>query len=109
MDNNKISNPQKEVPNTIELNDKDYLNDLLSCLKEMEKNYTTAKTEASNEILYKEIKNMCEDIAIMQRKTYELMFKNGWYVLEKAETTKIADKYQMLNNEFESLSNKSNS
>ena len=82
--------------------------DALAKAKAAEAAAATAKTEASNEILYKEIKNMCEDIAIMQRKTYELMFKNGWYALEKAETTKIADKYQMLNNEFESLSNKSN-
>ena len=36
--NNKISNPKTEVPKGINLNDKDYTNELLSCLKEMENN-----------------------------------------------------------------------
>ena len=42
MNNNKICNPKTNTPTGIELNDKDYLNSLLSCLKEMEKNYTLA-------------------------------------------------------------------
>ena len=35
--NNKILNPKTEVSKGINLNDKDYINELLSCLKEMEK------------------------------------------------------------------------
>ena len=31
------------------------------------------------------------------------MFRNGWYELEKAETTKINEKYNMLNTEFTDL------
>ena len=58
--NNKISNTKTEVPKGIKLNDKDYTNELLSCLKEIEKNITIAKTEASNEILYNEYKQICE-------------------------------------------------
>ena len=40
MNNNKISNPKLEVPKGITLNDKDYATSLLTCLKELEKNYT---------------------------------------------------------------------
>ena len=47
--NNQITNPKVEVPTGIICNDKDYLNSLLSCLKEMSKNYVMAMTEASNE------------------------------------------------------------
>ena len=52
MDNNQIANTKVEVPTGIELNDKDYINCLLSTLKEMSKNYVTAMSEASNENLY---------------------------------------------------------
>ena len=39
----------------------------------------------------------------MQREVYELMFLNGWYVLEKAESNKIQDKYQTLNQDLNDL------
>ena len=52
MNNNQISNPKVDVPTGKTLNDKDYLNCLLSSLKEMTKNYAIALTEASNETLY---------------------------------------------------------
>ena len=52
MNNNKICNPKVEVPKGINLNDKDYLTILLTCLKDMEKNYVISLTEASNENLY---------------------------------------------------------
>lgn len=84
MNNNKISNQKTEVPKGTNLNDKDYSNELLSCLKEMEKNLTIAGTEASNETLYNEYKQMCDEISALGRRTYELMFRNGWYEIEEA-------------------------
>jgi len=103
MNNNMINNPKVEVPTGVKLNDKDYANDLLSCLKEMEKNYVTAMSEASNEYLYEEYEEMFENYAEMQREVYELMFRNGWYSLEKADTNKVNNMYNMLNQEFNSL------
>ena len=101
--NNKISNPKTTVSKGINLNDKDYINELLSCLKEMEKNLTIAKTEASNENLYNEYKQICEEISSLGRRTYEIMFKNGWYELEKAQNEKITEKYNMLNTKLQDL------
>lgn len=103
MNNNEIKNPKTEVSKGISLNDKDYMNSLLSTLKEMEKNYIVAMIEASCENLYQEYKNMFENYASLQRKVYELMFKKGWYVLEKAETNKVNSKFQTLNQEFTDL------
>lgn len=103
MNNNKISNPKTETPKGINMNDKDYITCLLTILKEMEKNYTIAMTEASNETLYKTYSNIFTNIANLQRKTYELMFQNGWYCLEKAESTKIQEKHQMLSQEYQDL------
>ena len=98
--NNKISNTKTEVPTGKSFNDKDYINSLLSCLKEMIKNYAYAMTEASNENLYNSYKSMFDNYISLQREVYELMFRNGWYSLEKAETQKISNKIQMLNQEL---------
>lgn len=100
---NQISNPKVEVPSGISLNDKDYMNSFLSCLKEMSKNYVVAMTEASNEYLYEKYKNIFINVSALQRKTYELMFKYGWYQLEKADTNKITQKFNMLSNDYNSL------
>lgn len=101
--NNKISNVKQEVENTINMNDKDYINKLLTCLKEMTKNYAVSLTEASNEILYEKYKEMFLKYSSLQRDTFELMFKKGWYELEKVESNKLIEKYNMLNNEFGSI------
>lgn len=103
MNNNKITNPKTEVPKGINLNDKDLSNELLSCLKEMEKNLSIAKTEASNENLYNEYKQMSEEIETLQREAYESMFRNGWYALEEAGQDKIAEKYNTLNTDLQDL------
>ena len=104
MNNNKITNPKTNTPTGIEMNDKDYLTCLLTILKEMSKNYTQAMTEASNEHLYKSYHSIFEEITKLQRETYELSFQNGWYSLEKAEATKIEEKYNTLSTEYQDLS-----
>lgn len=101
--NNQIKNPKTEVPKGMNLNEKDYLNSLLSCLKDMEKNYTIAMTEASCESLYQQHLETFLRIADLQRETYELMFQMGWYILEKTDQKKIQDKYSTLNQEFTDL------
>lgn len=103
MDNNQIKNPKVEVPSGLALNDKDHINSLLGTLKEMVKNYAVALTEASNEYLYEEYKKMFDEYSSLQRRVFEIMFKKGWYVLEKSETKKINDKYQTLSKEFTDL------
>ena len=103
MDNNKISNPKTEVPTGKSFNDKDYINSLLSSLKEMIKNYAIALTEASNENLYNSYKNIFDSYVSLQREVYELMFRNGWYSLEKVENQKISNKVQMLSQEISDL------
>ncbi len=103
MNNNKISNPKKEVPKGIALNEKDYITSLLTCLKDLVKNYTIAMTEASNEALYNNHKNAFLNLISFQREVYEVMFKNGWYMLEKEETQKINQKLETLNQEYQDL------
>ena len=101
--NNQIQNQKTEVPSGIKLNDKDYLNYLLSCLKEMVKNYSVVLTEASNEHLYNTYKTMFDKYINLQREVFGLAFRKGWYVLETAEPNKISNKYLTLNNQYTDL------
>lgn len=103
MNNNQITNPKVEVPKGMTLNDKDHINDLLATLKAMVKNYAQALTEASNETLYQHYKAMFDQLSSLQRETYELMFRCGWYPMEKAETNKIMNKHHMLMQELSEL------
>ena len=104
MNNNKICNTKTEVPTGIKENDKDYLNLLLTLLKDMEKNYAIVLTEASNESLFGKYENIFNNIKNLQREVYELSFRKGWYTIEKAEDTKVNEKYNTLNQEYMDLS-----
>lgn len=103
MNNNKVSNPKSEVPTGIKMNDKDYITCLLDILKDMVKNYTIAMTEASNENLYQSYNSTFQKLIELQRETFELMFRKGWYSLEKAEVSKINEKHQTLSQEYQDL------
>ena len=69
----------------------------------MEKNYTTILTEVSNEYLFSEHDKTFNEIKRLQREVYELLFKKGWYTLEKAEDMKINEKYNIFREEFNDL------
>lgn len=101
--NEKICNSKVEVSTGIELNDKDYINCLLSNLKAMEKGYLCAMIESSNEDLYCIYKDALIALSDMQRIVYEFMFRNGWYILESVSADKINDKYNLLLKEYEEL------
>lgn len=103
MENNKICNPKVEVPSGFELNDKDYIFSLNSCLKEMSKNYALALTEASNENLFQIYKSIFNELNSLQREVYQLMFRKGWYIIESVPTQKITEKCGVLNQEYTSL------
>lgn len=101
--NNKICNMKVEVPKGMGLNDKDYINSLLSTLKEMEKNYVIAMSEASNEKLFSIHKRVFLNIVALQREVYQLMFRKGWYCLEAVDENKISEKQQMLDIEYSDM------
>lgn len=98
--NNKICNEKTEVPETSEMNEKDYLTTILSMEKAMVKNYATALTEASNNDLYNHFYDMFDAISSSQRQIYELMFKKGWYCIEMAQDNKITEKLSTFSKEL---------
>lgn len=46
---------------------------------------------------------MLNQLLHMQRETYEVMFRKGWYVLEKCDNNKITAKFNTLTDELNSL------
>ena len=103
MNNEKVCNPKTETPQTIEMNERDYLNDLLETEKNMSVNLTIALNEASNEEIYNKIKDIYESVKQSQRDLFELMFRNGWYCLEKAEDQKITQSINKLEQSMQEL------
>ncbi len=103
MDNNKVSNPKVEVPNTSAMNDRDYMNAILEYEKNMANNLSIALSEASNEYLFNEIMPMFNSVKKAGRDLYYMMFSKGWYSLEKAEEQKIMQKQNELQNKMSEL------
>lgn len=99
----KITNPETEVPSGKEMNDKDYLNAVLTIEKNITNNISIALNEASNEELYKEFFAFFKETQDLQRELFELAFKNGWYTLEEADKSKIKEKHTEINNQLSEL------
>ncbi|EZH66006.1 hypothetical protein DH09_14375 [Bacillaceae bacterium JMAK1] len=90
----KIQNPKTQVPNTKEMNDKDFMTDLLSTEKYMAASYGTAMNEASHKALYDEIASISKESQDCQRDLYNQMFEKGWYALEPAPEQAKQQAYQ---------------
>ena len=82
------------------LTDKDYATITLSNLKAMVKDYTVALTEASNDYVYNNYKNMFDKLISLQREVYNVMKNKNWYNVENAESNKIDTKCQKIEEEF---------
>lgn len=94
MEKNKVSNPQTEVPENTNMNDRDYLNDVLQQEKNLSNNLSIAASEASNTKYYKEVIDLFLETKNTAHDLYNLMFKNGWYSLDKATEAQINQKYK---------------
>lgn len=90
----KVGNTEKKIDKTIEMNDKDYVNDVLASEKAMVTNMATMLIEMSNKPLHDEIFQLFKKCDDNQRKLFELLFENGWYQLESAQNTKLDQEYE---------------
>ena len=98
-----MNNNKTKVPTGPKLNDKDYITNILMFFKAFDKNMTTALTEASNEILFTKYYKMYDKGIKLQRNLYELMFKNGWYVLEEVPSKNVIKLSNTLTQELNDL------
>ncbi|WP_019243833.1 MULTISPECIES: spore coat protein [Bacillus] len=94
---NKIQNPKTPVPETPQMNDRDFINDLLATEKHITNSYSTAMHEASHKGLYNDIFTAFTESSHLQRDIYDLMFKKGWYGIQQADAQGISQSYQQFN------------
>ena len=85
-------------------NDQDYINYLLSLLKELEKQYCLMMMEASSDWLYQLYRDFLLDVSCLERKVYHTLFLNGWYLLEKVDEDILKEKYQAYFKQYKKLS-----
>ena len=83
--------------------EKDYMTMNLSLLKDLQKNYAIAMTEASNEKIYKCFKKGYDLITSMQRQTFNVMDKNNMYNLKNVQIKEIKSDFDTLNKEYKKI------
>lgn len=91
MNQNKVQNEKIEVSTTIELNDENYLNDILISLKSLVGNYACVMNEASNMNYYNVVKQLFDETSAIQRNFFDGLFQRGWYCLERTDNTKLIE------------------
>lgn len=104
--NNKVNNPEVNVSKTINMNEKNYLEVILENEKNMSNNLSIAIDEASNDLLFDKFYDIFDDVKCAARDVFNLMFKNGWYTLEKAQDNKRKEENTKLNDKLNELNTK---
>ncbi|EST12833.1 MAG: spore coat protein [Sporolactobacillus laevolacticus] len=89
-----IQNTETQVPKTQQMNDRDYLNDVLLTEKYLGTSYVHALQEASHQALYQDIKSVFDATCDHQRDLFNLMFNKGWYKFESQDPQKIQQTQQ---------------
>ncbi|MCP3740550.1 spore coat protein [Rossellomorea sp. BNER] len=90
----KIQNPKVQIPQTPQMNERDFVNDVLSMEKYMTDAYCTALNEASHQALYQDLLTIFNETQNAQREMYNAMFRKGWYKLEAVDQQKMQQSYQ---------------
>ncbi|WKB35159.1 spore coat protein [Terrilactibacillus sp. S3-3] len=90
----KIQNPATQVPKTPQMNDRDYLNDMLATEKYLTTSYVQALHEMSHQSLYQEMLSIFTDTSNQQRELFNLMFKKGWYNFDAEDGQKLQQTHQ---------------
>lgn len=93
---NEIKCEEKETinPSEYDFNDYNILMDCLVSFKYMNTLLGTLKTEASNDVLLKKVEQVGKKIETETRKTWDLMYKKGWYKVEVATKDKVNTTYK---------------
>lgn len=90
----KIQNPEMPINKTPQMNDRDFLNDMLATEKYLGVAYSVALNEASHEKLFNELLTISQETNRCQHDLYNVMFRKGFYSLEAAPSQKLSQSYQ---------------
>lgn len=97
----EIKNPQtNQLPQTKgpEMNERDFLNDILATEKYITDNFNVFVREASNHTLYQTAITILNESHVAARTLFNLMFKKGWYALTAAQQQDIQKASQQFQN-----------
>jgi spore coat protein CotF len=96
-----IANPQSsDLPKVKgpEMNDRDWINDILAFEKYLTNGYNTALNEIQNPKLFETIKVTLNDIHDIQHDIFNKMFDKGWYKLLAADAEEIGKTHKQFSN-----------
>ncbi|MFD1676749.1 spore coat protein [Alicyclobacillus fodiniaquatilis] len=96
-------NMEQNVPKTPEMNDRDYLNDILATEKYLTDGFNVAVREASHDALFRDMLNILAETHQVTRDVYNLMYQKGWYKLEAGDAqqiTQTAQQFQGYKSQF---------
>lgn len=98
---NVLKNPQTgQLPQTKgpEMNERDFLNDILATEKYITDNYNIFSREASNQVLHQDTMQILNESHQAARNLFDMMFKKGWYKLTAASQQDIQQTAQQFQN-----------
>lgn len=98
---NVIKNPKPANEPKVkgpQMNDRDYLNDILATEKYLTDSFNVAVREASHDALYQDMMTILNETHQAQRQAFNLMFQKGWYKLEAEQQKKLDQTYQQFSN-----------
>ncbi|WP_100400141.1 spore coat protein [Bacillus sp. FJAT-44742] len=90
----KIQNQETQVPKSPAMNDRDFLNDILTTEKYMTSSYSIALNEASHESLYQDLAAIMNETQDSQRHLFNVMFEKGWYSFDAAQQNSLQQSFQ---------------
>lgn len=96
-----IKNPQTgQLPKVKgpEMNERDFLNDILATEKYITDNFNVFSREASNQVLYQDTIRILNESHQAARNLFNMMFKKGWYQLTAASQQDIQQTAQQFQN-----------
>jgi spore coat protein CotF len=98
---NVIKNPQtNQIPQVKgpELNERDFVNDILATEKYLTDNFNIFTREASNQQLHSDVFQILQETHSAGRDLFNLMFQKGWYKLTAAAQAEIQQATQQFQN-----------
>lgn len=90
-----VSEPKQKTP---EMNDRDFINDILATEKYLTDSLNVFAREASHSSLHADVMTILNETHQCQRDAFELMFEMGHYKLEAEEQQKLDQAHKQFQN-----------
>jgi spore coat protein CotF len=76
-----------------QMNDRDWINDIMSYEKYLTNGYNTGLNEAQNPQLHQTVQAILNDVHQSQVQLFDCMFQKGWYKMKAADQQEISQAY----------------